>query len=298
MVQEKVILPVVLEHWNLCNPCVEGQLNESSPRLIFKIRTDSGRYVLKGFPCEISETRIRSNVRAHLFLGNEKDFAPQIYPLMEGGYYVSDQGYWFYLMGYIEGRQMKETPEDEYRIGVATRKLHNLQGYSLKSPEIQSKRRFYEWFRDRSFVKEFDAILDNIPDFERLDQCFAHTDIGPHNTMLRQDGKVVFVDLDDAGIGSRYLDLGWPFIMQFVDYNHETGAMHYRFDLAESFLRGYYGEAGITREEYDLLFFGAEQMHISYMQSYGPDDIDPLWRILNYGIDQKKILWDIINKEN
>ena len=169
MVQEKVIIPAVLEHWNLCNPCVEGQLNEKSPRLIFKISTDSGRFVLKGFPCEISETRIRSNVRAHLFLGKEKDFAPQIYPLKEGGYYVSDQGYWFYLMGYIEGRQMKETPEDEYRIGVATRKLHNLQGYSLKSPEIQSKRRFYEWFRDRSFVKEFDAILDNIPDFERLD---------------------------------------------------------------------------------------------------------------------------------
>ena len=116
--------------------------------------------------------------------------------------------------------------------------------------------------------------------------------------MLRQDGKVVFVDLDDAGIGSRYLDLGWPFIMQFVDYNHDTGTMHYRFDLAESFLRGYYGEAGITRKEYDLLFFGAEQMHISYMQSYGPDDIDPLWRILNYGMDQKEILWDIINKEN
>ena len=54
----------------------------------------------------------------------------------------------------------------------------------------------------------------------------------------------------------------------------------------------------LKREEYDLLFFGAEQMHISYMQSYGPDDIDPLWRILNYGMDQKEILWDIINKEN
>ena len=61
---------------------------------------------------------------------------------------------------------------------------------------------------------------------------------------------------------------------------------------------GIYVTLVLKREEYDLLFFGAEQMHISYMQSYGPDDIDPLWRILNYGMDQKEILWDIINKEN
>ena len=109
--------------------------------------------------------------------------------------------------------------------------------------------------------------------------------------MIREDGKVIFIDLDDAGIGSRYLDAGWPFIMQFVDYNHETEEMKYRFDLAESLLKGYYGDTKITREEYDLLFYGAEQMHISYMQCYGEDAVDSLWKILKFGIDQKEILW-------
>ena len=292
--KEKIQIRDVLDHWKLSNPRPETQLHENTTRQIFVIRTDSGRYVLKGFPEDIPESTVQSNVQAHLFLGNEKGLAPRTYPARTGEYYVCNQGYRFYLMEYIEGRPMEETPEDEYRIGQAARKLHDLKGYSVRSPETQSKKRFYEWFRDRSFVKEFDAILDELPDFEKLDQCLIHSDLGPHNMMLRQDGKAIFIDLDDAGIGSRYLDLGWPFIMQFVDFDHDP-EMKYRFDLAESFLKGYYGEEGISWEEYDLLFYGAEQMHISYMQSYGPYAVDSLWEILNYGMEQKETLWERIN---
>ena len=293
--QENIQIQAVLRHWELRNPCTEEMLNGKPPRLVCKIKTDSGRFVLKGFPCETPEATIRSNVQAHLFLGNEKGLAPRLYPLKSGGYYLCDQGYWFYLMEFIEGRQLEETPEDEYRLGQTAKKLHSLQGYHLKSPDSQGKKRFYEWFRDRPFVREFDAILDSIPDFEKLDQCFIHSDMGPHNAMLSRDGRVVFIDLDDSGIGSRYLDLGWPFIMQFVDFNHETEEMRYRFDLAISFLKGYYGEKGLTREEYDLIFYGAEQMHISYMQSYGPYAVDSLWEILNYGMNRKEKLWDMIS---
>ena len=294
--QKKIQIQAVLEHWELRNPCTEERLNGKAPRMVYKIKTDSGQFVLKGYPNDTPEETINSNVQAHLFLGNEKGLAPRVYPLKNGGYYLRDQEYWFYLMEFIEGRQMEETPEDEYRLGEAAKKLHALQGYSLKSPEDQGKKRFYEWFRDRPFVREFDAILDTLPDFEKLDQCFIHSDMGPHNAMLSRDGRVVFIDLDDSGIGSRYLDLGWAFIMQFVDYHHETGEMKYRFDLAESFLKGYCGEKGITREEYDLIFYGAEQMHISYMQSYGPYAVDSLWKMLNYGMNRKEKLWDIISR--
>lgn len=119
----------------------------------------------------------------------------------------------------------------------------------------QSKERYYSWFRDREFVKEFDEILDALPDFEKLDQCFVHKDIGPHNAMLRNNGEVVFID------------------------------------LARSFLKGYYGEVGISPEEYEMLFQGAIQMHISYMQTYGPYAVDSLWSILRFGIEQKEKLY-------
>ena len=288
---ETIRLESVLSHWNPDNPRIGDQFHVDSGRLIYKVTTASGDYLLKGFPGSTPETVIQGNVQAHLFLGNEHGMAPILYPAKNGDYYVKDQGHWFYLMEFIDGRQMEETPEDEYKLAQATRKMHRLQGYRLKSPMTQSKARYYTWFRNHEFVKEFDEILDALPDFSELDQCFVHTDIGPHNAMLRTSGEVVFIDLDDTGIGSRYLDLGWPFIMQFVDFNHETEEMTYRFDLAKSFLQGYYGEENIFREEYDLLFWGAEQMHISYMQTYGPYAVDSLWKILRFGMEQKEALW-------
>ena len=289
-------LQSILENWGIEHPYTAEQMKEDTARPVCKIMTDTGCYILKGFSCDIPGSLIISNVQAHLFLGNEKGMAPGIIPAKTGEYHICTGKYRFYLMKYIDGRQMQETADDEYMIGRAARQLHELEGYNIKSPFIQSKKRFYEWFRDRGFVKDFDDILDNIPDFEQLDQCFVHTDIGPHNTILGNDGRVMFVDLDDAGIGSRYLDLGWPFIMQFVDFDHDTEAMDYRFDLAESFLKGYYGEEIPTREEYDLLYYGAEQMHISYMQTYGPDAVDSLWKILEFGIAQKEALWSMINR--
>lgn len=288
---ETIRLESVLSHWNPDNPRIGDQFHVDSGRLIYKVTTASGDYLLKGFPGSTPETVIQGNVQAHLFLGNEHGMAPILYPAKNGDYYVKDQGHWFYLMEFIDGRQMEETPEDEYKLAQATRKMHRLQGYRLKSPMTQSKARYYTWFRNHAFVKEFDEILDALPDFSELDQCFVHTDIGPHNAMLRTNGEVVFIDLDDTGIGSRYLDLGWPFIMQFVDFNHETEEMTYRFDLAKSFLQGYYGGENISREEYDLLFWGAEQMHISYMQTYGPYAVDSLWKILRFGMEQKETLW-------
>ncbi len=107
---------------------------------------------------------------------------------------------------------------------------------------------------------------------------------------------MVLSDRDDAGIGARHLDLGWPFIMQFVDFNHQTEKMQYRFDLALSFLRGYYGERRLTGEEYDLLWQGAVFMHISYMQVYGPDAVESLWKILRFGMERKPELWERWNE--
>ena len=291
-------IETVLGYWNLDDPQICEQFHEESDRLIFKISAASRDYLLKGIPCGVPEATIKSNVRAHLFLGNENGMAPKLYPTKTGAYYVSNQNHWFYLMEFIEGRKMEETPDDECRIGQAARKLHDLRGYDVRSPFKQNKDRFYAWFRERSFVKEFDAILDALPDFATLDQCFVHTDIGPHNAILRENGEVMFIDMDDAGIGSRYLDLGWPFIMQFVEFDHDTEEMHYRFDLAQSFLRGYYADEIISREEYDLLFQGAIQMHISYMQVYGPYAVDSLWKILLFGIAQKEPLWEMIQKNN
>ncbi len=127
--------------------------------------------------------------------------------------------------------------------------------------------------------------------------CFIHTDVGSHNARLNDEGQVVFIDLDDAGYGPKYLDLGWPFIMQFVDYNKKSGEMKYRFDLAKGFLEGYFSDNPIEEEVYDQLWHGAIYMHVSYMEVYGPEAVDALWKILKFGLDNKDRLYELYHKK-
>lgn len=82
-------------------------------------------------------------------------------------------------------------------------------------------------------------------------------------------GGIVFIDLDDSGIGSQYVDLGWPFISQFVAYDKQTRQMSYKLEIAKAFLEGYCSVRPVTREEYDLLWGGAALSHIYNMQWHG-----------------------------
>ena len=284
----------VLARWNITEFSVTERYHEQTERILCRIETTERAYFLRGIPREKGEDIVQGNVLAHSYLGNQNHMAPMIFPTQEGRDYISDGEHCFYLTEYIDGKNLEETEADEYALGRLTAKLHGLKGYTHQAGLNFDKARFYGWFTEKPFKAEFDSILDGLPDFSKQEQCFIHSDLGPHNAMRRKNGEVVFIDLDDAGIGPKYLDLGWAFIMQFVDFDHETEEMRYRFDLARSFLRGYYGKRTISRSEYDTIWQGAVFMHISYMQTYGPYAVDSLWKILQYGMARKEELWDML----
>lgn len=290
------LIDKVLVRYGIADYTIKERYHEDTDRIICRVETGSHTFFLKGLSGDKKEQTIRGNVLAHEYLGNQKHMAPEIVYTGDGCGYIAVDGQWFYMMEYIEGKNLEENAADEYALGQLTAKLHGIRGYGYPTGLNQDKSRFYGWFSDRHFKAEFDRILDGLPDFTQCEQCLIHSDIGPHNAMRRTGGEVVLIDLDDAGIGARHLDLGWPFIMQFVDFNHQTEKMQYRFDLALSFLRGYYGERRLTGEEYDLLWQGAVFMHISYMQVYGPDAVESLWKILRFGMERKPELWERWNE--
>ncbi len=290
------LIDKVLVRYGIADYTIKERYHVDTDRIICRVETGSHTFFLKGLSGDKKEQTIRGNVLAHEYLGNQKHMAPEIVYTGDGCGYIAVDGQWFYMMEYIEGKKLEENAADEYALGQLTAKLHGIRGYGYPTGLNQDKSRFYGWFSDRHFKAEFDRILDGLPDFTQCEQCLIHSDIGPHNAMRRTGGEVVLIDLDDAGIGARHLDLGWPFIMQFVDFNHQTEKMQYRFDLALSFLRGYYGERRLTGEEYDLLWQGAVFMHISYMQVYGPDAVESLWKILRFGMERKPELWERWNE--
>lgn len=282
-----------LVHWNITDFQIAERYHEETERVLCRIETAESTYFLRGLPLKVGEETVRGNVMAHAHLGNQRRMAPAVFPTRAGKSYVAEGGHWFYLTEYIAGKNLEENETDERALGRLTARLHAYKGYDhpFGSGLHLDKSRFYGWFAEKPFKAEFDRILDELPDFMEQEQCFIHTDLGPHNAMRRDNGEVVLIDLDDAGIGPKYLDLGWPFIMQFVDFNHETEEMRYRFDLALAFLRGYYGERTLSRSEYDMIWQGAVFMHVSYMQTYGPDAVDSLWKILRFGMAQREELW-------
>lgn len=282
----------VLARYGITDYAVKERYHEDTDRILCRILTGNRDFFLRGLPGEKKEQTVRGNVLAHEYLGNQKHMAPEIIYTCDGCGYIAVDGQWFYMTEYIEGKNLEENAADEYALGQLTAKLHGIRGYGYPTGLNQDKTRFYGWFSDRHFKAEFDGIVDALPDFTQCEQCLIHSDIGPHNAMRRTGGETVLIDLDDAGIGARHLDLGWPFIMQFVDFNHQTEKMQYRFDLAIAFLRGYYGSRRLTGEEYDLIWQGAVFMHISYMQVYGPDAVESLWKILRFGMDRKQELWE------
>lgn len=284
----------VLKHWDFSQIEVMEQFREDSPRLIYKIKAENHFYILKGIPKEKPESVIVGNVTAHQFLGNEKGIAPCVFAMENGDFYVKENGFWFYLLEFIDGQPMESTVENEYLLGRLARRYHAYTEYPYPAGISEDKQRFYEWFADRAFKPAFDRILDGFPDFNRLDRCLIHTDLGPHNVMMTPDNRPVLIDLDDAGLGCRLLDLGYALICQFVEHDDEMN-LWYRFDYAKAFLEGYYENDRLTREEYDALWSGAAYMQISYMKCYGDDAVDSLWKILEFGLAQKEALWDALS---
>jgi Ser/Thr protein kinase RdoA (MazF antagonist) len=285
----------ILNHWGIKRGEILQQLNTYADRPVYKIQTEMGVVLLKGHSADVSEEFIVGNIHAHEFLGNLQHMAPKLYYKTDGSGFYRDDNHFYYLMEYIDGRQGQETVDDEILLGEATAKLHTLSGYTHLStyhvPAIIKRAK--GWFFDYDWKCEFDELLDSLPDFDNYKQCFIHTDVHPQNVIIR-DNKVIFIDLDDSGLGSPYIDFGYAFIMQFVNHNKKTQEMKYEFELAKAYLEGYMRLVKLTRFEYDLLWSGAIISHINLMKCYGPDAEIPLWNILKFGLAQKDKLFEMV----
>ena len=292
MENDKLVLSVMHTH-GFGAVEIHERYNPSSPRIIYKLTAGGEAFILKGIPDTVAEPIIQGNVGAHEFLGAH-GLAPALIPFPDGERYIRKCGFWLYMFGFVDGRTLTDTDEDERDLGALARRLHSLKGYALKTWFDGDRTPYYEMYRDRHFKPEFDRLLNEMPEFRTLAQCFTHSDIGPHNAMRKKNGEVVFIDLDDSGIGCRYLDLGYPFIMQYADLR--DGEFSYNFDAAISFLKGYYSGERPSREEYDLLWQGAVFMHISYMDCWGEDAVERQWQLLQYGLSQKEPLWEHITE--
>ncbi|MDE7283140.1 MAG: hypothetical protein K2N85_06120, partial [Lachnospiraceae bacterium] len=155
---QNINLNKILTYWGFTDAKITKYFHPDSPRIVAEISVGNKQYILKGIPYtrdgeSREEQTIYGNVLAHQFLGNQRGIAPQIFPTKcsPQDYYLKKDGYWFFLIEFIEGRPMQETPADELLLGKLARKLHSLEGYSFPTALNENKQRFYSWFSEKPF---------------------------------------------------------------------------------------------------------------------------------------------------
>lgn len=250
-------------------------------------------YMVKAVPDGIPP--VEAAARSLLFLEKAGErLSPRLIPAADGRPYAEIGGLAVYIMTYICGRRMTDSPGDEYALGQAARRLHNLSGcthassFSLEENLTAMKRRFAGY----PFKEAYDRLLTSLPDFSALKQGFVHTDIGPHNAILDKNGRVVFIDMDDAGTGCPYVDAGYPLITQFI--SHDADSLTFQREKALAFYGGYQSSRPLSPQEAVHLFQGSLFMQLAYMPCYGEEGILPMWNIAAFAVAHRQELIETV----
>ena len=129
--------------------------------------------------------------------------------------------------------------------------------------------------------------MQSLPTFEALPEAFIHTDVAPTNAIERQNGDLTFIDWDDAGVGTRVLDVGFPLIQQFVSEERQFLERN-----ARAFYGAYFSRMKLTDEEMRHIFPAALLIALMYIK-YG--DTLKRWRRIEWAIENRGALDLVVN---
>ncbi len=289
--QLNTLVGVLRNKYGLSGVKMINRLQANGSREVIHFSSNEGHWIVKILEHARREEEVQSYTKVLQFLGQLPErITPVILQQQGGSLYAGFDDRFLYVLEFIDGDKVSENPEDEFQLGVLASRLHAVEGYQLES-NLRFKDRVQNmtgWFKDKCFYSSYARYIYNFPDFDLHRQCLIHTDIGPHNAMKKYNGQLIFIDLDDAGIGSKYIDLGYPLICQFVRFHNSK----LKFDElnAIAFYRGYQLNHLLNEDEIELTFQGAVFMQMMYMNSFGDNAIDAMWSILKYGLNNKELL--------
>jgi len=299
------IKKVVEEKWGLSNITISKILQKNGERVVYLIEGKEGTFVLKVFHPELTHNEIEKYANALMFL-EEIGYchAPKIIKLIDNSAFTRVEDRYIYLMEFINGVEVSESQEEEYKLGVALAELHKIKGYTHDSniDVLNNINKMLSRFGEYPFKENYDSIVKNLPDFTKLKQSFIHTDICPTNALKSSNGEIILIDFDDAGNGSTFIDLGYPLITQFVQFQNRVAGqtppdinkLYFNFEMAKAFYDGYFSVTPMTDDEKKLIFDGAVFMQLMYMPIFGEEAVPYMWRILTYALENKSLLLEAI----
>lgn len=257
-------------------------------RFVLLIEIGSRKYILKVSSKKRLESEIQIDTEAIYYLNAQKTkFAPQIITTKTNALHTKIDDLFLYLLEYIEGKDIIENPENFNNLAKALYKLHQLNSFDKASPfkykELKAK--LLTLMPNQSFKLEYDAIINSLPELSEENQVFIHTDITCLNAKYNQENEIIFLDFDDAGMGSKYIDISQPLITQFVRFYE--GKLKFNKENSIAFYKGYQLEKKFTQKEKELIFEVALFMQLMQITWFGEENEIYLWQILQFAIENK-----------
>jgi Ser/Thr protein kinase RdoA (MazF antagonist) len=239
------------ESWPLTDVTYGQVLQETGARTVSVITAREGRFVAKVSDQWRSEQVAETHAFIFDFLeGAGFGHVPAILKTKSGRNYQNIEGQPVYILELIEGKTPAQTRENHRLIGEITGSLHMLSGYPHSylftvadvMPELS------EIAESLPFGPDYAQIVRTLPDFADLPVSLIHGEI-LGNCIETPDGRIVVIDWDEAGVGTRVLDVGHPLIQVFVSEDLEFDEGN-----ARAFYQGYFAKIALSDVEIDRVF--------------------------------------------
>lgn len=285
--------PAFIEQsWPLSNVELH-EVYRAVPRIVRRISSDQGDYVIKAADPSKDKEAIERDTATFDFLESKQFPAPRLLHATDNQKYVYQDGRFWYVLAYINGNaNIEGTPQNWRAIGRLMGRLHSLDGYTQASDFTCNSEitRMLKRAAKYNIGEEYIKLVRNLPDLSNLSQAFIHTDIGKGNVIQQKDGNLVLVDWDDAGLGTRILDVGFPLICAFVKDNT------FEAENAKAFYQGYVSKVTLNAEEQAHLFDAALFFILSYSIFDGFGVHQENWQKAQFAVAHRKEIETIMGK--
>lgn len=273
----------ITQNWPLTNPTIE-LLKQSGERTVYRVNADEGKFIVKVADPAKSEATVLKDTQILRFFEAVDYPAPRLLLSKAGTNYVLHNSKCIYALSYLEGNEPERNVGNYAMLGEVTAQLHLLQGYTIPTDFTAEAEVPIMLERAKKFNMDahYSELVKALPDFSRFPTCLIHTDIGSHNSVQLPTGEIELIDWDDAGIGTRILDLGFPLICDFV-----TKELVFEKDRAKAFYEAYCSVIELTEDEKKHLFDAGLFYALSYTIFDNAGIVEGQWH---------KVLWAIEHK--
>jgi Ser/Thr protein kinase RdoA (MazF antagonist) len=277
-------------YWPLTAVSLQRIQREPGQRAISVITAREGRFVAKVSDQWRSDEVAQRHAAIFDFL-RAAGFAhaPALLKTRTGCDYQVIDGQPVYVLEFVRGRAPSRTPAACRRLGEITGALHLIAGYphgylftvADVMPEL------FDIADTLPFAADYAQMVRALPDFGPLPVCLIHGEI-LGNCVETPGGRVFVIDWDEAGIGTRVLDVGNPLLTTFLSED-----LAFEEENARAFYRGYFSKVALTPDEVDRVFDAALFYALRYV-IYG--NTDKRWRRIQFAVNHRQRFESLIGE--